>query len=165
MSVDWPQQSLQFASLRSNTVPPQRTVKPFSLLAYPILSLQNAVNALRQIAFNSVNISAPLLFLGPVTAGWMMPAGKPLKTAVVWLSLSDTTNTSSEPELHLQVLQLPSVAESPRSGLKIEAVLWHQCMQRSPSQWEVSMHKHPLLSLLLVYLALFSHHTQPLFRI
>lgn len=27
-----------------------------------------------------------------------------------------------------------------------EAVLWHQCMQRSPSQWEVSMHKQPLLS-------------------
>lgn len=24
--------------------------------------------------------------------------------------------------------------------------MWHQCMQRSPSQTEVSMHKYPLLS-------------------
>lgn len=83
---------------------------------------------------------------GPVTAGSVMPAGKSLKTAVVWFSLSDLTTTSLESELHIQVLQLTNVAVSPGSALKTEAVLWHQCMQESPSLWEVSMHKHPLLS-------------------
>lgn len=54
--------------------------------------------------------------------------------------------TGQESELHIKVLQLQSFAESPESGLKTEAVVWHQCAQRSPSQWEVSIHKRPLLS-------------------
>lgn len=49
-------------------------------------------------------------------------------------------------ELRIQVLQLQSFAESPGSGLRTEAVVWHPCVQRRPSQWEVSMHKSPLLS-------------------
>lgn len=117
----------------------------------------------RGIAFNSVNISAPILFLGPVTAGWIMPARKSLKTAVVWLSLSNITNTSPESELHIQVLEVPSAPESPQSGLKIEAVLWNQCMQRSPSQWEVSMHKHPLLGFVAcLFSSVFSPYTATL---
>lgn len=76
-----------------------------------------------------------------------MPTGNSLNTAVVWLSLSDMTPyTGPESELHIQVLQLQSFAESPGSCLRTEAVVWHQCVQRSPSQWEVSMHKSPPLS-------------------
>lgn len=52
-----------------------------------------------------------------------MPAGKSLKTAVVWLNLSDLTNTSPESELHREVLQLPSVAVSPQFGLKTGCVV------------------------------------------
>lgn len=51
-----------------------------------------------------------------------------------------------EPELHIQVLKLQSFAESPESSLRTEAVVWHQCVLRSPSQWEVSTHKSLLLS-------------------
>lgn len=70
---------------------------------------------------------------GPVIAGPVTSDGKSLRTAVVWLSLSDLTTTSLESELHIQVLQLTNVAVSPGSALKTEAVLWHQCMQESPS--------------------------------